>query len=829
MDKVRIYEFAKEQKTTTKEIMWISNKLNIEVKSHMSYISVEDSLRIANYYNKPKVETKKEQLSFANVPVNSVRNEALNPLNTVRTDAASQQNNARPDAARPQNVARPDAARPQNVARPQNTARTDSTRPQNTARPDAARTQNAVKQNAYSNQGKSVSGIGNQNASKYNKPTNAQPIKNDRNVSDTVLPHNAEKFEKNAINDSKKIVPKKNKTENNSFNNSRNNNNNRRKNDNRGKRFPLAPKPEVQVIKKIVIGETIVVQELAKRMGKTSGDVIKKLMLLGTMATLNQIVDFDTAVLLASEFNINVEFKSEKPVLDIIEDVDLDDTLITRPPVVTVMGHVDHGKTKLLDAIRKTNVIQTEAGGITQHIGAYQVDLINRGKITFLDTPGHEAFTSMRARGAKVTDIAILVVAADDGVMPQTIEAISHAKAAKVPIIVAMNKIDKPAANIDRLKQQLSDHGLVPEDWGGDTIFVPVSALNGEGIDHLLEMIALVAEIQELKANPNRLAMGFIIEARLDKTRGPIATVLVQKGTLKNSDFILSGSTYGHVRAMVDDKGNKVVTAGPAMPVEVLGFSSVPSAGDMFQASDDEKLCKEVVAQRQIIKREEDLHQNKVNLDDLFMSFSSGAPKELNIIIKADVQGSAEAIKQSMQGLNTDEVKVNIIHVGVGAITESDVMLASASNAIIIGFSVRPEIGAKKLAETEKVDIRLFKIIYEAIDTVKAAMAGLLEPEIKESIIGHAEIRQMIKVPKAGFIAGCYILDGKITSRAKIRVLRDNVEIQEDEISSLRRFKDEVKEVATGYECGISLNKFNDFKVGDILEAFLLEEHKREL
>ncbi len=823
MDKVRIYEFAKEQKTTTKEIMWISNKLDIEVKSHMSYISVEDSLRIANYYNKPKIDVKNDQTKLTNSPVNSARTEGAKQQNLAKPDTSSKQNILRPDASKQQSITRPAAPKPQNSVRPA------TAKQQNTTRPDGTRQQNAPKQNAHPSQGKSVSNSGNQNASKYNKPSNTLPIKNDKKVPEVVSTQNVNKFEKNAVNDSKKIIPKKNKPESNMFNNNRNNNNNRRKNDNRGKKFPKAPKPEVQVIKKIVIGETIIVQELAKRMGKTSGDVIKKLMFLGTMATLNEVLDFDTAVLVASEFNINVDFKSDKPVLDIVEDADLEDTLITRPPVVTVMGHVDHGKTKLLDAIRKTNVIQSEAGGITQHIGAYQVDLVNKGKITFLDTPGHEAFTSMRARGAKVTDIAILVVAADDGVMPQTIEAISHAKAAKVPIIVAMNKIDKPTANIDKLKQQLSDHGLVPEDWGGDTIFVPVSALNGEGIDQLLEMIALVAEIQELKANPNRLAMGFIIEARLDKARGPIATVLVQKGTLNNSDFIISGSTYGHVRAMVDDKGSKVLKAGPAMPVEVLGFSSVPSAGDMFQTSNDEKFCKEVVAQRQIVKREEDLHQNKVNLDDLFMSFSSGAPKELNIIIKADVQGSAEAIKQSMLGLNTEEVKVNIIHVGVGATTESDVMLASASNAIIIAFNVRPEIGAKKLAETEKVDIRMFKIIYEAIDTVKAAMAGLLEPEIKESVIGHAEVRQMIKVPKAGFIAGCYVLDGKITAKAKIRVLRDNVEIQEDEISSLRRFKDEVKEVATGYECGMSLNKFNDFKVGDILEAFLLEEHKREL
>ncbi|KKM11903.1 translation initiation factor IF-2, partial [Clostridiales bacterium PH28_bin88] len=582
-------------------------------------------------------------------------------------------------------------------------------------------------------------------------------------------------------------------------------------------------------IKKVTIGETVVVQELAKKMGKSAAELIKKLIGLGVMATVNHELDAETAGILAGEFGVEVEVKSERAMARVEDLADDPETLLERPPVVTVMGHVDHGKTSLLDAIRETNVTATEAGGITQHIGAYQVEV--KGKsITFLDTPGHEAFTAMRARGAQATDIAILVVAADDGVMPQTIEAINHAKAAEVPIIVAVNKMDKPDANPDRVKQQLTEYGLVSEEWGGETIVVPVSALKKQGLEYLMEMILLVAEVQELKANPNRQARGIVVEAELDKGRGPVATVLVQKGTLRVGDGLVVGTTYGKVRAMMDYKGARIKEAGPSVPVEVLGLSEVPQAGDVFQVVTDEKQAREVAGHRQNIKREEDFQRAKpVNLDDLFKRMDAGEAKELNIVLKADVHGSVEAVRQSLERLSTDEVKVNIIHGGVGAITETDVMLAAASNAIIIGFNVRPDANTRKAAENEQVDIRLYRIIYEAIDDVRAAMSGLLEPEVREVIQGRAEVRQVFKVPKAGSVAGCYVSDGKITNKSQVRVIRDGVVIHEGSIASLRRFKDDVREVAQGYECGIGVERFNDIKEGDVIEAYTREEIKRQL
>ncbi|MEG1501280.1 MAG: translation initiation factor IF-2, partial [Clostridiales bacterium] len=500
-----------------------------------------------------------------------------------------------------------------------------------------------------------------------------------------------------------------------------------------------------------------------------------------------------------------------------------------RPPVVTVMGHVDHGKTSLLDAIRKTNVISTEAGGITQHIGAYQVEIKGK-KITFLDTPGHEAFTAMRARGAQVTDISILVVAADDGVMPQTVEAINHSKAAGVPIIVAINKIDKEGANPDRVKQELMEHGLVSEQWGGDTIMVEVSAKGRIGIENLLEMIILVSEVAELKANPKRQARGTVIEAQLDKNRGPIATLLVQKGTLKVGDNLLAGAVFGKVKAMTDDKGRMVRSAGPSAPVEVLGFSEVPAAGEIFMSVKEDKDARLVAEKQQVKKREEELRKSsRVSLDDLFKQIEEGEIKELNIIIKGDVQGSVEALQQTLTKLNTEEVKVNTIHAGVGGITESDIMLASASNAIIIGFNVRPDANARRAAETENVDIRLYRVIYDAIEDIKKAMSGLLAPEFKESVIGHAEVRAVFKVPKAGMVAGSYVTDGKITRSALIRVVRDSIVVAETKIDSLRRFKDDAKEVLTGFECGIGLENYNDLKEKDILEAYVMEEIQRQL
>jgi translation initiation factor IF-2 len=493
------------------------------------------------------------------------------------------------------------------------------------------------------------------------------------------------------------------------------------------------------------------------------------------------------------------------------------------------MGHVDHGKTSLLDAIRETNVIATEAGGITQHIGAYQVEHSGK-KITFVDTPGHEAFTAMRARGAQVTDIAILVVAADDGVMPQTVEAINHAKEANVPIIVAINKIDKPGANPERVKQELTEHSLVPEEWGGETICANVSALKREGLKELLEMILLVAEVSEFKANPNRPARGTVIEAELDKGRGPVASVLVQKGTLNIGDMIMAGPSFGRVRAMMDDKGQRIKKAGPSTPVEVLGFSEVPQAGDIFIVVEDEKLARHIAARRQTKKREDELKTNaRVSLEDLFKHIKEGQIKELGIIVKADVQGSVEALSQALERLNTGEVKVNIIHGGVGAITETDIMLASASNAIIIGFNVRPDVNARKAAEIEKVDVRLYRVIYDAIEDVKAAMSGLLDPEYREVTLGRAEIRKIFKASKIGTIAGCYVVEGKIERDAGVRVVRDGIVIHEGKLDSLKRFKDDVKEVVQGYECGLALERYNEIQEGDVIEVFTTEAVKREL
>ncbi len=576
--------------------------------------------------------------------------------------------------------------------------------------------------------------------------------------------------------------------------------------------------------KHIKIGEIVTVKELASKMTYPVSDVIKKLMLMGTMATINQELDFDTATLVAGEFGIATE--ELPPEVDLTEIPEIEDDpkkLVLRPPVVTVMGHVDHGKTSLLDAIRKTSVTSNEAGGITQHIGAYQV-MCNGQKIVFLDTPGHEAFTAMRARGAQVTDIAVLVVAADDGVMPQTLEAINHAKAAKVPIVVAINKIDKPGANPDHVKQQLAEHELIPEEWGGQTIMVPVSAKKKMGINDLLEMILLVAEVQELKANPNRDARGVIIEARLDKGRGPVASVLVQNGTLRIGDFVIAGTTYGKVRAMVNDRGEKVKKAGPSMPVEVLGLSDVPEAGDEMAVL-DEKLAKTIADKRIEKQRNELIRSKKVSLDDLFNQINEGDIKELNILIKADVQGSVEAVSSSLLALNKkeSEVRVNVIHSGVGAVSESDVMLASAANALIIAFNVRPDANARKLADTEKIDIHTYRVIYEAIDDIESAMKGMLAPKFKEVIQGKVEIRQVMKFSKA-LVAGSYVLEGKVCNNSKIRLIRDNIVLYEGQIESLRRFKDDVKEVQAGFECGITIDNYRDFKEGDILEVYTMEE-----
>ena len=579
---------------------------------------------------------------------------------------------------------------------------------------------------------------------------------------------------------------------------------------------------------KVQIPDEITVGELASRLKQTASNVIKKLMGLGVMASVSEVVDFDTAAIVAEEFGAKVEKEVHVTIEERLFEVEEDNAadLVERPPVVVVMGHVDHGKTSILDAIRKTHVTAGEAGGITQHIGAYQV--VAGGKtITFLDTPGHEAFTSMRARGANMTDIAVLVVAADDGIMPQTVESINHAKAAQVSVIVAINKMDKPTANPERVMEQLTQYELVPEQWGGDVICVPVSALTGQGIPDLLENINLVAEVRELKANPNRRAKGAVVEARLDKGQGPVATILVQNGTLHKGDCIIAGTAVGRVRTMKNDKGQFIETAGPSTPVEITGLTEVPAAGDLFDAVADEKLARELADKRAAEAKERQFSTyQKVTLDNLFSQIAEGERKELDVIVKADVQGSAEAVKQSLEKISNDEVRVKVIHTGVGAVNKSDVMLANASGAIIIGFNVRPDPVAKEEAAQAEVEMRMYRVIYDAINDVTDAMKGMLAPKIREVEQGRLEVRQVYKISSVGLVAGSYVLEGKITRTSKIRVVRDGIVVTEDEIASLRRFKDDVKEVAQGYECGVTLEKFSDIKEGDIFEAYILEEYR---
>ena len=576
---------------------------------------------------------------------------------------------------------------------------------------------------------------------------------------------------------------------------------------------------------KVEIPDEISVGELASRMKKTAAEVIRQLFKLGVFASVSDVIDYDTAALVAMELGCKVE----KEVIVTVEErliddhADSEEELVPRAPVVVVMGHVDHGKTSLLDYIRHANVASGEAGGITQHIGAYTVE-INGSPITFLDTPGHEAFTSMRARGAMVTDVAILVVAADDGIMPQTVESINHAKAANIPIVVAINKMDKPGANPDRIKQQLTEYDLVSEEWGGETIVCPISAKTGMGVENLLENLVLQAEVLELRANPNRAAKGTVIEARLDKGRGPIMTVLVQNGTLKLGDIIIAGTCVGRVRTMINDKGQRVTEAGPSTPVEISGMSEVPSAGDVFNAVADERMARELAEERRIQQSSGSAVAKKVSLEDLFSQIQAGEMKTLNLIVKADVQGSAEAVKSSLEKISNEEVRVKVIHSAVGAINESDVMLAATSGAIIVGFNVRPDNAARDSAARSNVDMRMYRVIYDCINEIEAAMKGMLAPKFREAVIGHAEVRETYKVSKVGTVCGCYCQDGKIQRGCQVRVLRDNIVIHEGELASLRRFKDDVKEVASGYECGMQIEKFNDVKVGDIIECFVMEQ-----
>lgn len=828
MSKYRIYDIAKELNTDNKTILNILHKNNIEAKSHSS--TVDDGARQLvikalqpqkqQPAAKPQQRTSQPQRSHSdNQPKlgkqdrNNHRDGSSNASgrgnrdnndNRNRQNRSHEQRNSS-EGQKKQNGNQQERRNDKNQRSNAGGYQNDRRKPAG----DKARNNN----NRPERNDRSSSQNDNRNEKRNNRDNRMERTdrmdKNDRNR------QNGGRNDRNGKNG-------RNNFSNNGFGgkNNRNNRNNRNKNTQQ-----QAPKMEIARPKNIKVGETIIVKDLASKMSCTAAEIIKKLMLMGVLASINQEIDFDTAALVAGEFGVNVE--ELPPEVDptlIPEIVDDPKSLVLRPPVVTVMGHVDHGKTSLLDVIRKTSVSSHEAGGITQHIGAYQVKCQGK-KIVFLDTPGHEAFTAMRARGAQVTDIAILVVAADDGVMPQTVEAIHHAKDAGVPIIVAVNKIDKPGANPANVKNELMEHGLVPEEYGGDTIMVEVSAKKNIGINDLLEMVLLVAEMKELKANPKREARGVIIEAQLDKGRGPVATVLVQSGTLRIGDSIVAGTTYGKVRAMLNDRGENVKKAGPSVPVEVLGLNDVPAAGDELAAL-DEKQARTIAEKRMEKQRNEMIHAKKVSLDDLFNQIQEGHLKDLNIVVKADVQGSVEALNSSLMGLNkNDEVRVRIVHSGVGAVTESDVMLASASNALVIAFNVRPDANARRVADTEGIDIRTYRVIYDALNDVKEAMSGMLAPKYKEVIQGRVEIRQVMKFSKA-LVAGSYVLEGKITNQSKIRIVRDNIEVFDGELDGLRRFKDDVKEVAAGYECGITIKDYKDFREGDIIEAYIMEEVK---
>ena len=848
MSKYRIYDIAKELNTDNKTILGILHKNNIEAKSHSS--TVDDNARqvvikALQSQQKPQ-QTKANAKQTAPKPQNDGK-----PQTPAKAQKPQQSHTQQPQAGKQEKNHREAGGNGHSIReRNDNKNRQGRNNGEQHNAGDNQKKHNGSQQERRNDRHQHNNG-GNGHQNDRQKPVgdrpknnSNRPERNDRN--DRNGGHNDKRNEKKNNRDNRmERTDRMDRNDRNRQNGGRNdrngkngrnnfNNNgfggknNRNKNNRNKNNQQQAPKMEIARPKNIKVGETIIVKDLASKMSCTAAEIIKKLMLMGVLASINQEIDFDTAALVASEFGVNVE--ELPPEVDptlIPEIVDDPKTLVLRPPVVTVMGHVDHGKTSLLDVIRKTSVSTHEAGGITQHIGAYQVKCQGK-KIVFLDTPGHEAFTAMRARGAQVTDIAILVVAADDGVMPQTVEAIHHAKDAGVPIIVAVNKIDKPGANPANVKNELMEHGLVPEEYGGDTIMVEVSAKKNIGISDLLEMVLLVAEVKELKANPKREARGVIIEAQLDKGRGPVATVLVQSGTLRIGDSIVAGTTYGKVRAMLNDRGENVKKAGPSVPVEVLGLNDVPAAGDELAAL-EEKQARTIAEKRMEKQRNDMIHAKKVSLDDLFNQIQEGHLKDLNIVVKADVQGSVEALNSSLMGLNkNDEVRVRIVHSGVGAVTESDVMLASASNALVIAFNVRPDANARRVADTEGIDIRTYRVIYDALNDVKEAMSGMLAPKYKEIIQGKVEIRQVMKFSKA-LVAGSYVLEGKITNQSKIRIVRDNIEVFDGELDGLRRFKDDVKEVAAGYECGITIKDYKDFREGDIIEAYIMEEVKTSI
>lgn len=849
MSKYRIYDIAKELNTDNKTILGILHKNNIEAKSHSS--TVDDNARqvvikALQSQQKPQ-QTKANAKQTAPKPQNDGK-----PQTPAKAQKPQQSHTQQPQAGKQEKNHREAGGNGHSIReRNDNKNRQGRNNGEQHNAGDNQKKHNGSQQERRNDRHQHNNG-GNGHQNDRQKPVGDRPKNNsnrperndrndrnggghndNRNEKKNNRDNRMERTDRMDRNDRNRQNGGRNDRNGKNGRNNFNNNgfggkNNRNKNNRNKNNQQQAPKMEIARPKNIKVGETIIVKDLASKMSCTAAEIIKKLMLMGVLASINQEIDFDTAALVASEFGVNVE--ELPPEVDptlIPEIVDDPKTLVLRPPVVTVMGHVDHGKTSLLDVIRKTSVSTHEAGGITQHIGAYQVKCQGK-KIVFLDTPGHEAFTAMRARGAQVTDIAILVVAADDGVMPQTVEAIHHAKDAGVPIIVAVNKIDKPGANPANVKNELMEHGLVPEEYGGDTIMVEVSAKKNIGISDLLEMVLLVAEVKELKANPKREARGVIIEAQLDKGRGPVATVLVQSGTLRIGDSIVAGTTYGKVRAMLNDRGENVKKAGPSVPVEVLGLNDVPAAGDELAAL-EEKQARTIAEKRMEKQRNDMIHAKKVSLDDLFNQIQEGHLKDLNIVVKADVQGSVEALNSSLMGLNkNDEVRVRIVHSGVGAVTESDVMLASASNALVIAFNVRPDANARRVADTEGIDIRTYRVIYDALNDVKEAMSGMLAPKYKEIIQGKVEIRQVMKFSKA-LVAGSYVLEGKITNQSKIRIVRDNIEVFDGELDGLRRFKDDVKEVAAGYECGITIKDYKDFREGDIIEAYIMEEVKTSI
>ncbi len=826
MGKKRIYEVAKEYGKSTNEVLDLLKRHNIE-KSNFSAVDDSDLVIIDKEYNKKAPAPVKKETVKKDVPANKQKPQVKKSEPQTAVKNAPQHNQHVRNEGNVQqrnnnnNSNRGGAFQNRGIQNAQQNRGGQGAHADNRRNQDAHNRPQRLGNNVPKNQpARNNDNRGSQgNAQQHNRPNFSSGAGDNRNNKNNNFNNKNNRKDKPQIKGSyatKESRP--NRSAGHQMNRKRPANN-----------APKVQQPVVEVPKPtyVEIGESINVKEFASLIKREVNEVIKALFMLGVMVTINQDIDYDTAQLIGEEFGVEVGQKApDEDPTEVPEVEDDPAKRLPRPPVITVMGHVDHGKTSLLDAIRKTNVTAREAGGITQHIGAYKVNYQGK-QIVFLDTPGHEAFTAMRARGAQVTDVAILVVAADDGVMPQTIEAINHAKAAKVPIIVAINKIDRPGANPDHVKQQLAEHELIPEDWGGDTIMVPVSAHQKTGISDLLEMILLVAEMQELKANPNLPAHGTIIEAQLDKGRGPVATVLVQRGTLHIGDTIIAGTAYGKVRAMINDRGEKVKKALPSTPVEVLGLNDVPQAGDILDST-DEKTARSVAEKRIAKKREEEIQVNsKVSLDDLFQRIQEGELKELNIVVKADVQGTIEALKASLQKIKNEEVKVVVVHAGVGSITESDVMLASAANALIIGFNVRPDANARKASETEKVDVRTYRVIYDALNDVEAAIKGMLAPKFKEVIQGRVEVRQLITISKL-LIAGCYVLEGKVTNNSKVRVVRDGIVVHEGEIESLRRFKDDVKEVAQGFECGITLDKFRDLKEGDIFEIYDMEEIKEE-